>query len=421
MATDTLQHPEAAMRSESHGAAAPKLTREEILARLPDVVAQVAQGAAEREREGRLPHELFAMLRTTGLTWLRVPKALGGPGGSHADQVEVVASIASADSGVAHALRTHFGFLESIALEPDGETSRRFVGDVLAGKLFGGANMEIGTPRPNMIRTTLLREGDHYRLTGQKYYATGAIFADYVSFSAIDAEGNPTGVMIPASREGVDVRDDWDGMGQRLSASGSVFLDHVRIEESELHFRRAKVDPFVKRHGAVRAQLHLMAVVAGIVRNVLSDAVSYVQGQARSAKHSASETARGDHFVQRTVGEIAALSHTIDALIAETARGLDASQAAILARADNLDEVVLAAQLANSKGQAMIGQLALRAAEQLFDTGGGSATARGRNFDRHWRNVRTLCNHNPAALRARVLGDYVLNGERADFDEGRVF
>jgi len=31
-----------------------------------------------------------------------------------------------------------------------------------------------------------------------------------------------------------------------------------------------------------------------------------------------------------------------------------------------------------------------------------------------------LANHNPAFLRGRVLGVYYLNGERADFDEGRV-
>ncbi|MCE7796685.1 acyl-CoA dehydrogenase family protein [Sphingobium sufflavum] len=402
-------------------APAPRLSREEILAGLPAVAARVAEGAAEREREGRLPHELFRYLRTTGITWLRVPQSLGGPGGSTSDQIEVTCAIAAADSGVAHALRGHFGFLESIGLDPDGDTSRQFAGEVLAGKLFGGANMEIGTPRPNMIRTTLHREGDHYRLNGHKYYATGAIFADYTSFSAVDEEGKPTGVLIPAGREGVEIRDDWDGMGQRLSASGSVFLNNVRVEAHEVGARRGAGSPFVKRHGAVRAQLHLYAVVAGIARNVLSDAIAYVRGQARSAKHSASATAGGDHFVQLAVGEIAALSHTIDALVAETARGLDASAAAILSNAADIEDVVFAMQLANSKGQFMIGKLALRAAELLFDTGGGSATARGRNFDRHWRNVRTLCNHNPASLRGRVLGDYYLNGVRDDFDEGRVF
>jgi alkylation response protein AidB-like acyl-CoA dehydrogenase len=77
--------------------------------------------------------------------------------------------------------------------------------------------------------------------------------------------------------------------------------------------------------------------------------------------------------------------------------------------------------LANSKGQVLIGQLAITAANKLFDTGGGSATARKYGFDRHWRNIRTILNHNPAALRNRVLGDYYLNGVRADFDEARVF
>lgn len=396
-------------------------SREEILAGLPAVVARVAEGAAERELQGRLPHEIFQFLRTTGLTWLRVPHALGGPGGSLSDQVEVTCALASADSGVAHALRGHFGFLESLALDPGGETSRRWAPEVLAGKLFGGAHMEVGTPRPNMIRTTLRRKGDHYRLTGRKYYATGAIYADYTSFSAIDENGNPTGVMVPADRDGVEIRDDWDGMGQRLSASGSVLLDNVRIEDNELNLIKAVGGPYARRHNAARAQLHLMAVVAGIVRNVLSDAVHYVQDQARSAKHSASETARGDHFVQLTVGEIAAISHTIDTLIAETSRRLDESATAIISGAANVDDMVLAAQLANSKGQVLIGRLAMEAAQRLFDTGGGSAISRKRNFDRHWRNVRTLCNHNPATLRGRVLGDFYLNGARDDFDEGRVF
>jgi alkylation response protein AidB-like acyl-CoA dehydrogenase len=403
-------------------AASPTLTREEILANLPAAAARVAEGAAERELEGRLPFELFDYLRTTGLTWLRIPKSLGGPGGSAADQVEVTCALAAADSGVAHALRSHFAFIEGIALDPQDEHSQRWVGEVLAGKLFGGAGMEIGTPRPNMVRTTLFKEGDHYRLNGRKYYSTGAIFADYTSFSAIDEDGKPTGVMIAAGREGVNVADDWDGMGQRLSASGSVFLDNVRIEAHEISLRRyGGAASKGKRPGAVRAQLHLYAVVAGIVRNVLSDAIAYVQGQARSAKHSASETASGDHFVQLSVGEIASISHTVDLLVAETARHLDLSAEAILTNDPKADEVIFQTQLVNSKAQFMVGKLALRAAEIIFDTGGGSAISRKRNFDRHWRNIRTLCNHNPAFLRGRVLGDYYLNDVRDDFEEGRVF
>ena len=397
-------------------------TREQILAGLPALAAEIAEGAAQRDIDRVLPHEIFRRLRSTGLTWLRIPKQLGGPGGTFADQVEVTCTLAAADSNVAHALRGHFGFLESIALDPAGATSRRFVDEVLAGKLFGGAHMEIDTPRPNMIRTTLVKQGSSYRLNGHKYYATGAAYADYTSFSALDESGQLTGVLVPADRAGVQILDDWDGMGQRLTASGGVDLNDVEVFPHEIAPRQ-NAHPLLRRHGASRAQLHLVACIGGIVRNVLADAIDYVQHQARSAKHSASETARGDHFVQQTVGEIATASHTIDTVIADVARRMDEAALALAAGARDaeVDALVLRNQLAQAKTQIIVGRLAARAAEQLFDTGGGSATSRKRNFDRHWRNVRTILNHNPLLLKGRVIGDYLLNGVRTDFDEGRVF
>lgn len=395
-------------------------SRDEILADLPAIAAEIADGAAARELNRTLPFEIFQRLRRTGLTYLRIPKSLGGPGGSLADQVEVTCALAAADSSVGHALRGHFGFLEAIAVEPFSDASRKYVDEILSGKIFGGAFMEIGTPRPNMIRTTLVKGGDTYRLNGSKYYTTGAMFADYISFTALDEAGGFTSALIPADRKGIHVLDDWEGMGQRMTASGGIDMEDVEVFPHEIT-PRSTSSSFSRRHNATRAQLHLLACVGGIVRNVLSDAVTYVQNHARSAKHSASETARGDQFVQQTVGDIAASSYIIDATIADVARTLDASAIGLVTGAPDIDELVLQGQLANSKAQVIIGKLAIRAAEQIFDTGGGSATARKLNFDRHWRNVRTILNHNPLFLKGRVIGDYYLNGVRADFDEGRVF
>jgi alkylation response protein AidB-like acyl-CoA dehydrogenase len=409
--------------AENGGMASPRLDRDDILANLPAVLARVAEGAALRERARRLPHDLFAYLRTTGLTWLRVPESLDGPGGSFQDQIEVTVALASADSNVAHALRSHFAFVEGLAIDPKSANSVQHAPAVLAGKLFGGAHMEIGTPRPNELRTRLSRDGDKYRLNGEKYYATGAIFADFHSFSAVTDDGTVTQVLIPAGRDGVEVLDDWDGVGQTLSASGTVRLHDVEVQAHEVG-QRAGGNIFRRRHGATRAQLHLVAVMGGIARNVLADAIDYTRAKARPAKHSSAAAAVGDPFVQQTVGEIAALSQVIDAAIVDVARHLEHSAALLAAdRSDpaTLDEVILNAQLANSKAQIIVGRLALEAAEKLFNTGGGSATSVKQAFDRHWRNVRTLLNHNPAMLRGRVLGDYYLNGTRDDFDEGRVF
>jgi alkylation response protein AidB-like acyl-CoA dehydrogenase len=418
MSAEFMQHADS-QEFATQTAAVPR-TREEILAGLPAIAAEIAEGAVQRELKRELPFEIFRRLRQTGLTYLRVPKHLGGPGGSLSDQVEVTCALAAADSNVAHALRGHFGFIESIAIDPNAPAARKYVQEVLKGKLFGGAHMEIGTPRPNMLRTTLRKNGDNYVLSGKKYYATGAAFADYTSFSALDEAGEMTGALVPAGRKGVNILDDWDGMGQRLTASGGVDLDNVEVLPHEINDRH-RSSPFVRRHGATRAQLHLVAVIGGIVRNVLSDAINFTRKHARPAKHSAADTAGNDHFVQQVVGEIAAISHAIDALIADTARVLDVAAEGIGSGAADLDDRVMRSALANSKIQIIVGQLALTAANKLFDTGGGSATSRKYDFDRHWRNIRTILNHNPLLLKGRVLGDYHLNGVRTDFDEGRVF
>ena len=56
-------------------------------------------------------------------------------------------------------------------------------------------------------------------------------------------------------------------------------------------------------------------------------------------------------------------------------------------------------------------RVALEAATALFDVGGASASSRGRNLDRHWRNLLTLTLHNPASYKASALGRLLVTGE----------
>ena len=55
-------------------------------------------------------------------------------------------------------------------------------------------------------------------------------------------------------------------------------------------------------------------------------------------------------------------------------------------------------------------QAALRASELVFDVGGASATLREHDLDRHWRNARTVANHNPRDWKAAVVGAHLLTG-----------
>ncbi|MDN6488998.1 MAG: hypothetical protein L0K41_01030 [Yaniella sp.] len=63
------------------------------------------------------------------------------------------------------------------------------------------------------------------------------------------------------------------------------------------------------------------------------------------------------------------------------------------------------------QAQQIIAPLTLEIATKIFEVGGASATSQLRALDRHWRNARVLASHNPLIYRARILGDYLVNGK----------
>lgn len=394
--------------------------RAELLARIPDFVAEVKKGAVERELNRELPFAAFRLFKELGLGALRVPVSLGGPGGTVTDYIEMIAAIGAADSNVAHALRSHFNYVENTILSAPQEHDAGAIERILEGKLFGGAHTEQNTARPGQVTTTIVRDGDRFRLNGRKWYATGTAFSDFASFSALDEDGQVVRALLPVDRPGIRILDDWDGMGQRLTASGGVLLENVEVFSHE--FAHRGLDGQIGRHCSTLRQLHLAASAAGAVRNVLSDGLAYVRGQARSAAHSMAETANQDPFVQQVVGEIAANSFAIDAAVAAAAAALDRTVAAFVAgNPSEIEQALLDSAMATAQAQLLLGQLGPRTAERLFELGGGSATSRGRNFDRHWRNIRTVLSHNPLNHKARVVGDYLLNGTTTHLLEGKVF
>lgn len=407
----------AALRRQEAKEAGPD--RQELLGRLPELARRLVVGASEREQTRELPFESFRLVRESGLGALRVPLHLGGPGGSLRDLFEVIVTLAAADPNVAHALRSHFNFTETQVLGEDTPRSRDLLGLVLEGALFAGASTELGTAKPGQVTTKLLRDGEGFRLEGRKFYATGTAFSDYATFSALDEEERLVSALVPTNRAGITVHDDWDGMGQRLTASGSVDLDGVAVLPHEVTYRQ--LGQAIGRHTSSLRQLHLASCAAGIVRNIVSDATVYVQRDARAALHSAAATGREDPFVQQVVGELSALSFAVDASIAAAAAALDRSAQAIASQAADLDDRLIAGSLAVSRTQIAIYPQALKAAETLFEIGGGSTTASRYNFDRHWRNIRTLSTHNPLRQKARAVGDYVVNGEADLLRAGRVF
>lgn len=386
------------------------------------VFARIAEGSRERDRRRILPFEEVRALNEAGFATLRVPAEAGGPGVDVRTAVALLIDLAEADANVAHLYRSHLGFLDSLRFQP-AAVRERWHARILAGATVGNASTEKGGNALGTLNTVLTpaAAGDGpWTLTGTKFYATGSIFSSHTRVSAAqtDADGRPAPgrrfAVVPVEAPGVRLDDDWDGFGQRLTGTGTAVFDGVAVPPQDVLDRVPGSAEAV--YEAAWFQLILLAVLAGIARASRRDAADAVAARVRTFNTGLGLPFREDPLIQEAVGRIAAKAFTAEAAVLSAADALDAALAdhdAGRTGSGAPEEVPASftwAELAVEHAQVTVPELALGAAQELFLTGGASATSTAKGLDRHWRNAQTVATHNPIAFRARAIGDYWING-----------
>jgi alkylation response protein AidB-like acyl-CoA dehydrogenase len=379
---------------------------EALASRFRPIFARVAEGAVEREQTRSLPFEEIAALRDAGFGAIRLPIAQGGSGATLPQLFRLLVELGEADSNLVQILRAHFAFVEGRLNSDDIETNDRWLPRVANNQLIGAAMAE----RTAATETTLelRREGDHFRLDGEKYYCTGTLYADWVQAAAKEDEDRIS-VLVPTDAPGVSLFDDWDGFGQRLTGSGTTRFENVAVEEWQILRRfnpgEIRADSYIT---AFFQQFHL-AAFAGIARAAKRDAIAFVQAKTRQfGKPGLSEPAQ-DPLVQRVVGRIASQVFVAESIVERVSEALQTAHEAWLS-GEGLEEALIEADRRAYQGQQVLVELVPQIASLIFEVGGASATQEARRLDRHWRNARVLGSHNPAIARERLIGDHYLNG-----------
>jgi len=385
--------------------AAPPLTPAGIRIAIAPVLERLAATSAAREQARDFAVDDVRALAAAGVVRTGLAVADGGAGGTLRDVVEVVIDVARADSSVAQALRSSFLTAHQVATRPDLPQRAALVERLGRGDLFAGTANERSGGAGGQIATTARRDGDGWVVDGEKYYSTGGLYASWFSAQAVADDGTVVRFTVPVDRAGVEVLDDFDAVGQRLTASGTTRLRHVRVHADEATVAGDAVpdNPFVGSW----AQLYLAAVQAGIAARALDDAVRVVRDVARPIKHSTAARSVDDPYVRQTVGQIAARAQAARAVVLLAAETLDAVRGLTGAEARRAGA---AASVHVAQAGVVAIESALAASELLFDVGGGSLTDRDLGLDRHWRNARTAANHNPRQWKQAVAGAYHLTG-----------
>ncbi|WLW57728.1 SfnB family sulfur acquisition oxidoreductase [Streptomyces sp. YU58] len=369
------------------------------------LAAEFRAGASERDAERRLPRQEVERLSASGLLAVTVPAEHGGADVRQETLAEIFRLLATADASLAQIPQSHFVYVNVIRRQGNAEQREFFYGEVLAGRRFGNAQSEAGTRHVQDIRTRLeTRPDGSYTLTGVKHYATGALFAHWIPVLARAEDDTLHVAYVPRDAPGLTVIDDWDGMGQRTTASGTVRLDGVRVPADRvlphhLTFRGPQL------HGAVAQLLHA-AIDTGIAGGALAEAAEFVRTKSRPWFESGFETAAEDPLLIQRFGELAVETKASEALLREAARSVDA------ARADLTDDSAAEASVAVAAAKAHAARTAVEVAGALFEVAGTRSALASLNLHRHWRDARTHTLHDPARWKVQHIGRYVLSGTR---------
>lgn len=370
------------------------------------LAASIAAGAAERDLQRRFPHAELGEVKRSGLLALLVPQAEGGLGGTPGDLIRTVGILAEGDPSIAQMTITHHSGVELLNKIVPPEVRAPYYRRIVAGELMlTNAYTEASTKTIFEYRVRMSPAEGGWVVNGEKAYCTGSLGGEALYGLAITDEATPQPLvfLIETGAPGVTVEDNWTGMGQRTTASGTIQFEDAFVPAAQA-ISPVALGPSLDNFFGTMGQAMMSALYTGIAKAALADAVRYVQTKARAWPHSGVERASEDPYVMLRIGELHAQVESADALVERAIDRIEAAQANLT------PETRVAASLAVAAAKIRSTEVSLEVSERLFEVCSAGATVEKHDFDRHWRNARTLTLHDPVDYKSRLIGDWLLNG-----------
>lgn len=195
----------------------------------------------EWETAGELPRELSRRTAEAGLLGVGFPEDVGGEGGDAADVAIICEELheSGVPGGVFASLFTVGIAVPHMIASGDARLIETFVRPTLRGELIGslaitepGGGSDVGH-----LRTTAVRDGDHYVVNGSKTYITSAVRGDYVVAAVRTGGPGAAGIsmlVIEKGTPGFEVSRKLAKMGWRSSDTAELSFTDARVPAENL-------------------------------------------------------------------------------------------------------------------------------------------------------------------------------------------
>ena len=195
----------------------------------------------EWERIGELPRSLSHRAGEAGLLGIGFAEEFGGEGGDAADVTTVCEELHEAGSpgGVFASLFTVGIAVPHMIASGDKRLIDKFVRPTLRGDMIGslaitepGGGSDVGH-----LRTTAVRDGDHFVVNGAKTYITSAVRGDFVVTAVRTGGPGAAGVsllVVEKGTPGFEVSRKLEKMGWRSSDTAELSFSDARVPVENL-------------------------------------------------------------------------------------------------------------------------------------------------------------------------------------------
>lgn len=384
------------------------------LARAREVAEILSRDAAQRDIEGKSPVNEVQLLKASGLTKILGLPEYGGGGQDWSIGYKAIREVARGDGSIGMLLGYHLSWFNTINVIGTDEQKHRFQKQILQNNWFLG-----GAVNPRSADLKVVDDGDHFIVSGFKYFNTGGVVSDATVLEGVlDGTEEHIFVVVPTQQPGIQFSHDWDNIGVRLSESGSVKIDNVRAPWTDaLGWDSQTKKPIEEILKVPYASLLLPTIqlvfsnfYLGIAQGALDEAKKWTTTKTRAWPYSddPKEKATDEHYILAKYGSFFAHLRAAEALADRAGEQLrdvyadhgEKRDVSARRRGEVAEWVASIKVVATDTG--------LRVASGIFEVTGASSTARKVGLDRFWRDLRVHTLHDPVAYKERELGRFFL-------------
>lgn len=251
---------------------------------------EIAPKAAEYDRSREFPFENFRKCAEMNLTGMMVPESQGGAGMDTISYVLAIEELSRvcASTGVIISVNNSLYChpVEKFARE---EIKKNLLAPFARGEkigCFGLSEPDAGSDPSNM-RTTAVRDGDHYLLNGSKIFVTNGLGADAaVVFAVTDATSRHKGIsafVVEKGNSGFRIGKQERKLGITCSGSVEIIMEDCKIPATQLLGKEGEGFK-IAMNTLDGGRIGIAAQAVGIARGALEESTRYSQERKQFGK-----------------------------------------------------------------------------------------------------------------------------------------